>query len=165
VAIRPIARGDVITAANVELRSMPLPAGAVSRSTPIRSVESVVGMQARQSIQVGQAIFNDQVQQPQMVKRGDLVTVSSHGGGIRVRTTARARQDGVKGEIIQVETLTQRERFDVRVVGPNQTAVFAAAAVRPAEVLPAERAELAQRPIPLAPPNYTGPIRNAPITK
>jgi flagella basal body P-ring formation protein FlgA len=144
---------------------MPSPPTATGRRTPVTNLDSILGMQARQSIQAGQVIFNDQVQQPVMVKRGDVVTVSAHSGGIRVRTTARARQDGVNGEIIQVETLERRERFDVRVVGPNQTAVFTAAAVRPAEASRAQRVETAQRPIPLVPPSYEGPIRNAPITK
>jgi flagella basal body P-ring formation protein FlgA len=92
-------------------------------------LEQLIGMEARQAIQVGEVIFNDKVQQPLLVKRGDLITVISQAGGIRVRTTARARQNGAKGELVQVESLETREPYDVRVTGHREAAVFAAARV------------------------------------
>jgi flagella basal body P-ring formation protein FlgA len=144
VAVRTLAKGDVITAADVELQNIESPAGATARRATIGAVDNVIGMEARQSIQEGQVIFTDQVQPPLMVKRGDLVTVNSQGGGIRVRTTARARVDGVRGELIQVESLESRERYDVQVIGPNEAAVFAT--TRPTTVEPtADKVETARR--------------------
>jgi flagella basal body P-ring formation protein FlgA len=88
-------------------------------------------MEARQAIQVGSVIFTDQVQSPVLVKRGEVITVTSQGGGIRVRTSARARQDGAKGNLVQVESLDTKERYDARVVGPHEAAVFATTVVAP----------------------------------
>jgi flagella basal body P-ring formation protein FlgA len=129
VAIRSIAGGAVITAADVELQEVASVPSSTSRRSPIVSLEKLIGMEARSSIQSGQIIWTDQIQAPLLVKRGETITVVSQGGGIRVRTTARARQDGAQGELVQVETLETRERYDARVTGPREAAVFSA--VRP----------------------------------
>jgi flagella basal body P-ring formation protein FlgA len=126
VAVRPIARGAMITAADVELQSLAEIPAASSRRAPVDSIEKLLGMEARQAIQPGQVMYSDDVQAPILVKRGELITVVSQGGGIRVRTTARARHDGAKGELVQVETEGTGERFDARVTGPREAAVFAA---------------------------------------
>jgi flagella basal body P-ring formation protein FlgA len=126
VALGPIARGAVITAADVELRTVASLPASTSRRSPIVSLDKLVGMEARQAIQPDDMIFTDQVQSPLLVKRGEIITVVSQGGGVRVRTTARARQDGAKGELVQVETLETREPYDARVTGLREAAVFAA---------------------------------------
>ena len=53
------------------------------------SIETIIGMEARQAIQAGEIVFADQVQSPVLVKKGDLITVVSQNGGIRVRTSAQ----------------------------------------------------------------------------
>jgi flagella basal body P-ring formation protein FlgA len=131
VAIRPVARGEVITASHLELRSADNVPPATQSRAAIQMLEQVVGLEARQPIQEGEMIFTDQVAEPQLVKRGELVTVVAAGGGIKVKTTARARQDGARGKIVQVETLDSRERFDARVTGPRETAVFTPALPQP----------------------------------
>ncbi|HJQ81961.1 MAG TPA: flagellar basal body P-ring formation chaperone FlgA [Lacipirellulaceae bacterium] len=130
VAIQPIARGAVITAADVELQCLEAVPAATSRRLPLTSVEQIVGMEARQAIAAGDVIFTDKVQSPIFVKRGELITVGAQGGGIRVTTTARARQDGARGELVQLESLETREIYDARVTGFREAAVFTAAAAR-----------------------------------
>lgn len=130
-AVRAIARGDVIRAADIELRTM----GSLSKASGQRpvadSVEKLIGFEARQQIQAGDVVFIDAVQPPILVKRGDMVTVTSQSGGIRVRTSAHALHDGAHGELVQVESIGAREKFDARVVGSREVAVFAMS--RPAE--------------------------------
>jgi flagella basal body P-ring formation protein FlgA len=143
VAIRPIARGEVITAADVDMQPLD-GTPATGRRPIVESLEQLVGMEARQPIQAGEVIFTDHVQAPILVKRGEEITVVSQSGGIRVRTTARARQDGSRGELVQVETMETKERYDVRVVGLREAAVFSA--VSPAIVeLPTKHFETARR--------------------
>jgi flagella basal body P-ring formation protein FlgA len=123
IAVRPIARGDVIKAADVELRTVDANTQGGQR-VPVAAVEKLIGMEARQAIQDGDVVFMDQVRAPILVKRGDVIAVSSQGGGIRVRTSARALQDGANGDLVQVESLGSREKYDVRIVGPREAAVF-----------------------------------------
>jgi flagella basal body P-ring formation protein FlgA len=143
VAVQPIARGDVFTAAHIELRAVDYTPKATDRRAVVDSVEKLIGMEARQAIQAGDVVFTDQVQAPVLVKRGEVVTVSSQAGGIRIRTTARARRDGARGELVEVESLETRERFDARVVGLRETAVFAL--TRPTTAEPLERFDTARR--------------------
>jgi flagella basal body P-ring formation protein FlgA len=133
VAVQPIARGSVITAADVQLQQASSAPQTTSRRTPITSLDELIGMEARQAIQPGTTIMSDYVQAPLLVKRGEIITVVSQAGGIRVRTTARAREDGALGELVQVETLKTRERYDARVTGPRAAAVFAAVRPTPAQ--------------------------------
>lgn len=125
VATRAIANDAVITAADIEVREIDNPPTATDRRAPLDNVEQLVGMEAARSIQAGDVILSDQVRAPILVKRGEKVTVTTQGSGIRVRNTARVRQDGSRGELVQVESLETKERYDARVVGLHEVAVLA----------------------------------------
>ena len=57
-------------------------------------IEKLVGMEAQQAIQAGDVSLHRPGASADLVKRGEEITVVSQGGGIRVRTTARARRTG-----------------------------------------------------------------------
>jgi flagella basal body P-ring formation protein FlgA len=128
VAVRPMARGEVVTAADVELQEIGYVARPGDRRVVARSIDSLVGMEVRQPLPAGVVVYMDTLQPPLLVKRGELVRISSQSGGIRVETTARALQDRSHGQLVEVESLTTKERFDARVVGPGQAAIVAIAA-------------------------------------
>jgi flagella basal body P-ring formation protein FlgA len=65
---------------------------------------------------------------PLMVHRGEIVTVYARSGGVSVRTTARVREDGGMGDLVSVESLTERKGFIARVCGIRELEVFARAA-------------------------------------
>jgi flagella basal body P-ring formation protein FlgA len=123
VAIRSIPRGSVLTAADVELQETQVATRASDRRVPVDSIESIIGMEARQSITAGSILYTEAVQSPILVKRGELITVSSQGNGFRVKTTARALHDCSKGDLVQVESLQTKERYDARVVGLREAAI------------------------------------------
>jgi flagella basal body P-ring formation protein FlgA len=143
VAVEPIPRGAVFTAAQLELRNIDYAPKASYRRTAIDSIEKLIGMEARQAIPIGAMVFSDQVQPPVLVKRGELVTVASQGSGIRVRTTAKAREDGVQGQLVQLESLDTRERFEARVTGRREAAIIAITS--PTVNEPTERIQTALR--------------------
>jgi flagella basal body P-ring formation protein FlgA len=126
VAIRPISRGSIITAADIAVQQMDSAQAASARRTPMESVGDLIGMETGRPIQVGEVIYSDQVKPPLLVKRGESITVIAEGGGIRVRTIALARQDGTHGELVQLESLETKERYDARVVGLRTAAVLSA---------------------------------------
>jgi len=126
VALRPVGRGSIVTAADVEVHMMEPSAKTAGKRAVFESVEKLIGMEAKQALQQGEVVFADQLQSPVVVKRGDLITVVSQTSGIRVRTSARALQDGSTGELIQVESLELKQHYDARVTGLREAAVFAA---------------------------------------
>jgi flagella basal body P-ring formation protein FlgA len=125
VAVRPIPRGEIITAADVEMRYVESAPTATARRAPVDDLDQLIGKEAGRPIQAGDIIFTDAVQAPLLVHRGEMVTVVARGGGIRVRTQARARENGAQGDLVQVESLETRERYDAQVIGPKEAAVFA----------------------------------------
>jgi flagella basal body P-ring formation protein FlgA len=143
VAIRPVARGNVITGADVEVRMIDSIARTAGQRATFDSVENIIGMEARKPLQADEVVLADQVQSPVLVKRGELITVGSQSGGIRVRTSARAAQDGAKGDLIAVESLESKQKYDARVVGLREVAVFAPARVATPE--PHKRVDTARR--------------------
>lgn len=125
VAARPIERGGIVTAADVEMQYIEQVPGASVRRASIEDLDQLIGKEAVRPIQEGDVIFADHVQAPLLVRRGELITVVARGGGIRVRTQARAREDGAQGDLVQLESLETRERYDAQVIGPKEAAVFA----------------------------------------
>jgi flagellar basal body P-ring formation protein FlgA len=92
------------------------------------AVEEVAGKQTTKVIAEGKVMTPDAVQAPVLVRRGDIVTVSARTAGIRIHTTARAKDNGAMSDLVAVESLTDRKSFTARVCGPRETEVFAQAA-------------------------------------
>lgn len=129
VAAQPIERGHIITAADVAVAQWDHAPQSTARRQPVGSLDSIIGKEATRSIQQGDAVFSDDARAQVLVKRGQEIVVSTQGGGIRVSTIARARQDGARGELIGVESLEAKEPFEAVVVGPREAVVFTATTV------------------------------------
>jgi len=124
VAKRPIQQGDLIRTSDVQLRQHE---GSVP-SRAFSTLDQVLGMQARRSIQADAIIQQSHVRAPLQVERGETVTVFARTAGITVRTYAIARQDGALGDLVQVQTLDSKDRFTARVSGRRELEVFATGA-------------------------------------
>ncbi|MGC3967092.1 MAG: flagellar basal body P-ring formation chaperone FlgA [Pirellulales bacterium] len=109
---------------------------------PFHSIEEVAGMQTTWSIPAGTILSRTGVQRPQVVRRGDAVTLYARTAGIRVRTTVRARESGGIGDLITVESLTDRAPLFVRITGVQEAEVYADPAGAQAPV-PATAAQVA----------------------
>ncbi len=68
--------------------------------------EEVVGMVVRRPVTGGRPIKRDYIGQPSVVKRGDIVTVVASSGAIRIKTRAKALEDGYPGGLINAKTTT-----------------------------------------------------------
>ncbi len=144
VSIRPISRGEVVKAADIELRMIAASQKSAGQRALADSIEKLIGMEARQMIQVGDIVYTDSVQAPLMVRRGDRVTVTSQSGGIRVRTSGRAMHDAAQGELVQIEAPGSREKYDARVTGRREAAIYSLS--RPAASEEPKRTNIAHRP-------------------
>jgi flagella basal body P-ring formation protein FlgA len=138
VAARSLARGTVIAPGDVRLQRPAATGGSpVQQSIGYRratsgkaddafhSLEDVLGMEAARSISAGSALEPKMVRRPVLVERGELVTVVARSGGIRVRTTARAKEDASLGDLVAVESLESRKEYFARVCGPQEVEVYA----------------------------------------
>jgi len=116
LAAREVARGTTFTAADlrIEARWMP-PILAALQAEP----DAVVGRTAARRLREGEPVRRADAKAPIVVRRGDLVDVSCHVGGLVITLTAEAREDGAEGDRIAFRRVGERSEFEARVVGPG----------------------------------------------
>ncbi len=120
VAVHSLSRGVVIRETDVELCSV-----ASKKAPPdaFHTINEVIGTETTQAVPNGKVLRSEMVRRPLMVRRGEVVTVTARRAGIRIRTTARARDDGSRGETVVVESLLDRTRYFTRVVAVRKVEV------------------------------------------
>jgi flagella basal body P-ring formation protein FlgA len=128
VAVRPLARGDMVRATDVMMqRGKSGAKKADADDSAFSSIESVVGYEVTRPIAAGAVLTPASARKPLLVQRGEVVTVHAYSSGIHLKTTARSRQAGSEGDLVEVESLTDRSRYFARVSGVQQVEVYAVA--------------------------------------
>jgi len=122
VAARTLARGQVINGADVVLQVVSNGGG---QGDMFGSIDAVVGKEVISATPAGRPIQSSTVRAPILVSRGSVVTVSSRCAGIVVRTEGRAREEGAMGDLVAIESFTNRKIFHARVSGDRQVEVLA----------------------------------------
>jgi flagella basal body P-ring formation protein FlgA len=125
VASRSLPRGSLIHAEDVRLQ---LGVATQGSAHVFQSLEEVIGKEVVRGIVEGQILDDQWVRRPLLVHKGEIVTVYARASGIQIRTTAKARDEGSRGEVVTVETLGDRKTFFARVTGPQEVDVYAHAA-------------------------------------
>jgi len=121
VAKRNIPRRRVILAGDVSLERVLLREGGIDASV---SLSEVVGRKAVQTITKGSVIDRRAVEELPLVRRGDMVVAEFRGEGFSIRTWAKAREVGKRGDTIEVENPRSREVFLATVVGEKAVEVL-----------------------------------------
>ena len=140
VATRSLAPGDNVQATDVKLAQV----STRQAEEPFYRLEDLIGQQAIGTIVEGQVIDRTDVRSPLLVRRGDAVTVYARSAGVQVRTTARAQEEGSRGDLITVESMLNRQRFFARVTGIHEVEVFAHAVEAPSSPAAAPAARQAE---------------------
>lgn len=121
VARRTINQDATLQTTDVELAPMSL-----SRfdDLPANDLSQVVGQRAKRVIPAGAVIDAGVLEAVPLILRGQLVTLVSEVGGVRVVTAGKAAEDGRLGEVIRVRSTDRRQaEFDAVVTGPGQARV------------------------------------------
>ncbi|TCW33440.1 flagellar basal body P-ring formation chaperone FlgA [Marichromatium gracile] len=105
VVARPIAREQRIQA--TDLRRERQEVSSLSGGY-FRDPNAVIGMEARRALTPGQVITSAHVAPRKLVERGQLVTIYSGDGGLMVRMSGEALEDGAAGERIRVRNRSSR---------------------------------------------------------
>ncbi len=121
VVKRPIERGRLVRAADIELR---LREGKLP-SESLVDLQLAIGKEAKRSLRTDQILQQSHVRAPWQVRRGESVNVYVRTGGIVVRTRAVARENGAAGDLISVELPKDKKRLDASVSGPGEVTVYA----------------------------------------
>jgi flagella basal body P-ring formation protein FlgA len=122
VAVHALARGTVIREGDVALQRV---AAADKLPAALYTLEQAFGHELVRAVSAGLPVTTDSLRQPIAVHRGDVVTVVARAGGVRIRTNARARDDGSVGELVAVESLANRSTYYARVSSIREVEVYA----------------------------------------
>jgi len=120
VATTAIAKGALITASDVRLEPAASPE---IEASGFHTLDDVLGREAVRSILPGAVLQPELLRTPLLVRRGEVINVFARSPAVRIRTTARAQDDGGLGDTIAVESLLNRSRFNVRITGPREAEV------------------------------------------
>ncbi len=87
--------------------------------------EQVLGAVARTRVEPGRVILARDVEAPIVIARGDLVSIDCISGSVVVSTTARAKEPGREGDVIQFQSLSSKKTFAAKVSGRGRAVLVA----------------------------------------
>jgi flagella basal body P-ring formation protein FlgA len=116
-ASRDIDRGEIIAESDVnevdtDVRSLPV-------GDLFDSLDNILGMAARVSIQSGRVLDSSMLELPTFVQRGETVQVSVPIGGIAITLQGIALDSGVLGDEIRVRNPDSGKIINAIVTGPS----------------------------------------------
>lgn len=120
IASHDVARGDVLTAADVTIKKMPradMPANSFSDDS------HAVGMEARRGLREGQAIRATDIDEPLLVKRNSAVSLVFTSGALTLTARGQALRDGSRGEVVAVMNQQSKRVLEGTVTGPGEVTV------------------------------------------
>jgi flagella basal body P-ring formation protein FlgA len=99
VTTRALARGEIVKAGDVVIERR---AKAEFTNEPPAPAAEVVGLAARRVVRAGQPLRNADLAKPEIVHRGDLVTLHYEVPGIVISMRGKATESGALGDTVNV---------------------------------------------------------------
>jgi len=118
--VRPLGRHQHIELEDIRVQRRDL-AGLGSET--IRRVEDALGNRATRMIYPGTVLQTGMIDQPPVVRRGDVVKIIAETGPMTITATGIVKQQGRKGEMVRVMNTGSNRVIMARVTGPDAVAV------------------------------------------
>ncbi len=120
VPTRPLARGDVIRSSDVVTQRRPK---AGTGSDLVAGLEQAIGMAARQPLRPGQPLRRGDLMRPQLVQRGEIVTLVYEAPGMRLTMRGQALDFGAEGDAVNVLNVQSKRTIQGTVSGPGRVTI------------------------------------------
>jgi flagella basal body P-ring formation protein FlgA len=120
---RALARGDVVKASDVTIERRPK---AELTGEPVALTSDVVGLAARRPVRLGAALRTADLMKPELVQRGDTVTLQYVIPGIVVTLRGKALDSGAEGDTVNVQNVESKRTMQGIVTGPGRVTVNSA---------------------------------------
>jgi flagella basal body P-ring formation protein FlgA len=125
---RDIERGDILKASDVALERRPRT--EVGKDTLDRT--PVIGMQTKRGLRSGAVLRMADLVKPDLVQRGQSVTLTYHSAGLTLTIRAKALENGAEGDTVSVLNMQSKREIPGVVVGTGQVAAIVSPHVAPA---------------------------------
>ncbi len=102
-----VAKGDQLAANDFVTQEMP---AAQARAAP--RLNALVGMEAARALPAGTLVRESDVIRPQLVRRGEPVTIMLRDGGLSITSSGRALGSGALGDYVRIVSLSTNRTLD-----------------------------------------------------
>jgi flagella basal body P-ring formation protein FlgA len=123
VPAHEIALGQVLRASDLGTERRPK---ASLTATTLTAIEQAQGLVAKHALHVGQVLHQADVARPELVARGDTVTIVFQVPGILLSVVGKANEPGALGDVINVVNVQSKHAIQATVIGPDRVSVNAA---------------------------------------
>jgi flagella basal body P-ring formation protein FlgA len=113
VAARPLERHAVLTAADVRLERMET---TMLQSGYCTAPDALTGKRLKRMFAEGSVLYSGTCELVPLIHQGDLVTLIVRAGSVVLSARATAKQDGSKGEMINVQREGTHDRIKASVL-------------------------------------------------
>jgi flagellar basal body P-ring formation protein FlgA len=127
---RAFARGETIRDNDVAIERRP----KVEVADAIQKADAVVGQAARRDLRAGQFLRAADLMKPELVSRGDPVTLVFESPGVKLTVRAKALESGTQGDMVQVLNPQSKRVVQAMVDGPGRVVIASAGAARAADL-------------------------------
>lgn len=120
VLVRPIARGEQITASDLDWVAL---APAKLPKSAVFDPDHIIGSEARRRLTPGRVLTNNDIRPQRLVRRGEPVRLVYADGELRLTALGTARDDGAFGELVRVLNPESRLEIQGIATGPAEVTV------------------------------------------
>lgn len=106
---RPMARDAIITADDLRLITRPIDSNGAGL---VLDQEQLIGMQLKRALDAGSTLRLANLRKPDVIKRGQQVTLVSGSKGLEVRIQGKALANAAEGERVSVSNLSSGKRIE-----------------------------------------------------
>jgi len=89
----------------------------------LTDADQMIGMTPKQPLRSGQMVSMNDLQKPQVVARGGLVTMVLKFGPMTLTAQGRATEPGAVGDVIRVANASSNQIVEAKIDGPNMVSV------------------------------------------
>lgn len=128
---RAFSRGEIIRDGDIEMQRRPK---AELTADTLRNTAAVIGHAARRDLRAGVPLRVSEMMKPELVGRGDTVTLTFESPGVTLSVRARAVESGTEGDVIPVINPQSKRTVQATVDGPGHVIVRSMKAARSASI-------------------------------
>jgi flagellar basal body P-ring formation protein FlgA len=122
VPTHEIAQGQVLNASDLAIERRPK--AGLSPST-LTTIEQAQGLSAKHALRAGQLIHQADAAKPELVGRGETVTIVFQVPGITLTILGKANEPGALGDVISVLNVQSKHTIQATVIGSGRVSVNA----------------------------------------
>ncbi len=112
--------GDIIGANDLDFVSLPQ---KMLQHDMVVDADDVTGFTPRRMLTPGKPILSNDLMRPQLVERGDLITIYFQNGPLVLSAKGKALQSGAKGDIVRVNNTNSNKTLTAFVSGSREVIV------------------------------------------